>query len=65
MNRSAKEGRVCAGGGPRGDLAEERVTSRYNLAKNDSRPARRSDLGRWIMLPCLAARPHDIWARWR
>jgi hypothetical protein len=51
MNHSAKEGRVCAGGGPRGDLAEERVTSRYNLAKNDSRPARRSDLGRWIMLP--------------
>jgi hypothetical protein len=33
MNHSAKEGRVCAGGGPRGDLAEERVTSRYNLAK--------------------------------
>jgi DNA invertase Pin-like site-specific DNA recombinase len=24
---------VGAGGGPRGDLAEERVTSRYNLAK--------------------------------
>jgi hypothetical protein len=33
MNHSAKEGRVGAGGGPRGDLAAERVTSRYNLAK--------------------------------
>ena len=51
---------VCGSGG-HGEVAEAPVTSGRTIAKDESRPTRRSDLSRWIMLP---KRKEEIGIRW-